>query len=49
MKLLDVLISILRFAAGVSVYTRGEHEERLMGVNSSAAAASSTILATKCR
>jgi hypothetical protein len=49
MKLLDVLISILRFAAGVSVSTRDEHEERLMGLNSSAAAALSTILATKCR
>jgi hypothetical protein len=49
MKLLDLLISILRFAAGISVFSRDEQEERLLDLKSTAAAASSTILATKCR
>jgi hypothetical protein len=49
MKLLDVWISILRFAAGVSVFSRDEQEERLLDLNSTAAAASSYIIATKWR
>jgi hypothetical protein len=49
MKLLDLLISILRFAAGVSALSRDEQAQRLLDLNNSAAAASSTIIATKWR
>jgi hypothetical protein len=49
MKLLDLLISILRFAAGVSALSRDEPAERLLDLNRSAAAASATIIATKWR
>jgi hypothetical protein len=49
MKLLDLLISILCSAAGFSVLSQDKQSERLLDLNRSAAAASSTILATKCR